>query len=308
MLGGSMEMSGRLRDCAVLLCACAVAASAAAGCGGTDEESTATRGAPEYAMASEPSGTFAERMAKLLETTKAKRDCPQLEEINQRSLTRFPCPPAKTFSRSMAQFEVVGAKEYGTGAIVDYTSGAAKDGATIVLFAAPDRNWGISRFGIVTEPSTETSDEKNRAGFREAVNDYLAAVRERDCKAFTAVTFTGDASREEVCEKIFPTTRTLAKRLEDDPTAKPGYEGGNASYGFFTLETRKPKPANSTISVVAAAADSTSSSDPANSYLVLDVAASPTAEQQRATIRALQRSKRRQRSEPERSPARKVTS
>jgi hypothetical protein len=255
------------------LCAGALLATAAiAGCGDDDGDSAASEKV-RFAAASEQEHVFIERMGKLLETTSTKKDCAQLEEINARSLTRFPCPPEKGLRESMATFEVVGTEDYGTGAVVDYKSGNAKDGASIVLFVAPDRSWGIGRFGIVTDPSTGTSDEDSRDGYDEAVELYLDAVRERDCKAFKEVAFITD--KKDVCKTSFAGTEPLAKRLKADPSAEPSYEGGNETYGFFTLETRKPVPENVTISVIRAGAGE------GETYLILDVAPSPTSDEQR---------------------------
>lgn len=267
-------MFGRI-DVRLLLLPAAAAALAlgAAGCGG-DEESGEARQAPQYAEASEPAKAFAERLAKLLETTTTAKDCAEIEQINTRSFSRFSCPPDKSMRKSMASFEIVGAKEYGTGAIVDYESSAESDGAAMVLFVAPDRNWGIGRFGVLTKPSTSSSDAETREGFDKAVAAYLAAIRERDCAAFFDVAFFAGASEKQVCKTAFPQTKSYTKWLKANPSAKPVYEGGNQTYGFYTLETQKPKPANSTISVVR-------ESENSDKYEVLDLAPSPTAAEQR---------------------------
>lgn len=279
---------------AACVCAGVLVVSGMAACGG-DEGSKANEGL-ELSAANEPPRVFAERLAKLLATTTAKRDCRALDELNGRSLTAFPCPAGEPLKKSMKRFAVVGVKEYGTGAIVDYTSGEAKTGAAIVLFVAPDRNWAVSQFGVITEPSTDTGDEKSRAGFRKAVYDYLAAVRERDCKAFAAVTFTGIEDTKEVCTKAFPRTRDLAKRLKANPSTTPRYQGGNARYGFYGLETPKPFPENTTISII----ESTPQSP--RPYVVLDAAPSPTADQQ-AEVKSLNKKGD---VEPERSKSRKA--
>jgi hypothetical protein len=288
MLGGS-------RTCATLLCVGAVVLIGA-GCG-DDGDSTARQTGVTYSRASESPRAFATRMAKLLETATTRKDCRQLDEINGRSLTRLRCPAGRAFRKSMSRFEIVGAKEYGTGAVVDYKSGATPDGAAIVLFVATDRNWAISRFGVLTEPSTGTSDEESRDGFHKAVDDYLTAVRERDCKAFAEVAFTGGASETAVC-KAFPSTKALAERMKANPTARPKYEGGNGTYGFFSLETAEPTVINETISVIEAGPDSPSP------YVVLDIAPSPTADQQAATIQLLEQAKTQ--SEPSPSPSKKA--
>ncbi len=217
-------------------------------------------------------------------------------------MARFPCPASKDLRKSMGRFEAVGVKEYGTGAVVDYKSGAVKKGAAIVLFVSADRGWGISQFGVLTKPSTETSDEESRDGYAEAVEEFLTAVRERDCESYVAVTFNGDDSKEFVCEETFPGTKGLAKRLKADPGAEPRYEGGNESYGFYSLETRKPKPENITISIAKANAKGP------RPYVVLDVTPAPTSAQQAQARKAFKKNRDNPKpDQPETSPSRKAS-
>jgi len=280
-LGGTQR---RWRPASLCLAAL-VGVVVAAGCGDDGDESTAeearSRQTVEYSAANEPVKVFVERLAKLLETASAKSDCAEIEDINLHSLTRFSCPPSKQLSKSMASFEVVDFEEYGTGAVVDYRSGEVEDGAAVLLFVAPDRRWGISRFGIVTEPSTKTSDEDSREGYAETVDAYLKAVRERDCEAYTEVVYT-DASGDAVCDGVFTTTEELATGLQKDRSAKPRYLGGNATFGFYSIETEWPVPTlnNTTVSVIKAADGSP------KPYMVLDAAPSVTSEEQERVRRA----------------------
>jgi hypothetical protein len=256
--------------------AAALTAGALVACGDDGEEPRAVADvAPIYGVAAEPPGPFVERLAKLLETTTEKRQCAQLDDIMQRSYARFPCPPEPDLRASMARFAMVDAEAYGTGAVADYKSGTAKDGAAILMFVGPDRNWGVSRFGMITPPSVGTSDADSRAGFVSAVDAYLQAVRDRDCKAYVRSAFTDGRKGQEVCRGQFVGTEDLAKRMKADPSARPRYMGGNAVYGFFSLETSKPKPESSTISVVKGGSGSDSV------YDVVDVAPSPTSAAQR---------------------------
>jgi hypothetical protein len=257
----------------------AAAGCGMAGCGGGDDESDAQQ-RPTIAIASEPPDSFIQRTAKLLETASRKRDCQPLEAVNSRSITRFDCPAPAKMRRSMGKFEIVGTGVYGTGAVIDYRSGAAKDGASVVLTVGPDRNWAIGRFGVGTDPSARTDDGDSRAGFEDAVDSYLGAVREQDCAAFFAVTVTVESDQKKACKSQLPATKPLQQRLKDDPAAKPSYEGGNAKYGFFTIETRKPDPTASTISVIRVEEDGEE-----DTYLVMDVAPAPTAAERRAIER-----------------------
>lgn len=267
-------MFGRVRGrVPAALCVGAMALGAAAGCGG-DDDSNARESEPEPLAAKEPLESFVKRTANLLATTTKKAECLDIDKISVRSITSFGCPAPKELRKSMGRFEVVGAEEHGTGAVVDYKSGAVKDGAAIVLFMARSHNWAISRFGIATKPSTGTSDEESRAGYNKALDEFLTAVRERDCDSYVAVTFNGDEKKDVVCKQAFPTTKPLAARLKRNPNAKPIYQGGNQSYGFFSLETAKPEPENVTISIAKATAKGP------RPYVVLDVANSPTKFQQ----------------------------
>lgn len=258
------------------VCAGVIALVAVAGCGGSDDESTAKNEPVDVSAAGEPAETFIERMTKLLETSADKKDCAELEAVNARSVTRFPCPVPKTLRESMARFELVGAKEYGTGAVIDYKSGKLQDGAAITLFVSPNRNWGIGRFGVVSKPSTETSDTKSRKGYAAAADEFLASIRERDCDAYFAVTYNGNDKKGAVCKRTFPSTKSLAKLMKDNPDAKLTYEGGNETFGFYSLEVKKPQPKNLTISIV-----KSSSKSPRRPYVILDVTTSPTTAQQK---------------------------
>jgi len=271
-----------------------------AGCGGDEQSDAERESARRVSSASEPPDVFAVRMANLLETASRKKDCPQLDAINARSLIRFPCPVEnKGLRTSMARFKVLDAAEYGTGAVVDYKSGEVAKGASIVLFAAPDRNWGLARFGVVSGRTVGTSDDETRDGFDKAVAGYLAAVEKRDCKAYNQLAVTKADDDKAVCKTEFPSTAELAKKLEANPSARPSYEGGNSVFGFYTLETSKPEPANVTISVVKANAKSP------QPYVVLDVAPSPTAAAQERFRRGVAQ-QRKSGGQPAMSPSRKA--
>jgi hypothetical protein len=274
-----------------------LAAGGIAGCGGDDEESTAGQ-QPKVAISSGSNTVFIERLAKVLETARTKSDCAEVEAINARSLTRLPCPAPKGLRKSMASFEVIEAVDYGTGGVIDYKSGEVEDGAAILLFVAPDRSWSISRFGIVTEPSTGTSDEESREGYEQAVENYLAAVRDRDCAAYQKVAFIDESREGDVCDAIFPATAKLGGRLKLNPSAKPKYEGGNGTYGFYSIETPTPTLQNSTISVLKVPGKS------AKPYVVLDVAPSPTSADRRRLIRQFRQPGGVD--QPETSPSRKA--
>lgn len=285
--GASMMRGGTRGRPARWLCAAALlGVGAVAGCS-DGEESAAGEEQVDYSLATEPPRTFIERTARLLATTTDKKDCAGLDAINSRSYTRLACPATTELRRSMARFKVVGAQTYGTGAVIDYKSGQIKDGAAILLFVSPSREWAISRFGVVTPPSTKTDDRASRRGFEKVVHDYLKAVRKRDCQEFIATVFFAPGENKRVCSTTFAETAGLARRLKSNPSAVPKYEGGNGTFGFFTLETSKPKAQNLTFSVIRAAGNAL------KPYMVLHVGLSPTAAVQRSVREELRQQQKR---------------
>lgn len=240
---------------------------------GGDDESTGGAGTPRKILAAnEDPAAFALRMATLLETARTEKDCKEIYEINGRSVAPLPCPAPADFRKSMARFEVVGADIYGTGGVVDYKSGRAPDGAALVLYVARNRRWGVGHLGLSTEPSVGTGAGPSRAAYRATVDRYLEAVRKRDCDEFLEVAATATNDEEQNCREPFEATKPLADRLRRNPSAKLKYEGGNRAYGFFSLETPKPQPENSTISVIGL------SDAGRTTYAVLDIVAAPTAD------------------------------
>jgi hypothetical protein len=234
----------------------AVACALVAGCGGGDESEAnlpAPKGSPEQ---------FAEQLAELLVKARAPQDCAPLRKIESRSFFQFQCPTSKQVRRSMAEFEVLEADNYGAGAVVDYKSGRAGDGASMVLFLSSNRLWSLTRFGIIAKESVGSDDSDNRAGFRKAVDGYLGAVRRRKCKDYMEYALT--SSDQSTCRVQFPVTKPLGDALKANPKTEPEYLGGNGTFGFFGVETRKPKPAYRTISVIKTAPGSL------QPYLVMD--------------------------------------
>lgn len=239
----------------------------ALGCGSDGDATSAAR--PEAAKGSP--AQLAERLGRLLATTtKKKKHCGQLDRLTRRAFYDFRCPQLRDVRRSMARFEVIGSATYGTGAVVDYRTGALEDGAVLTMRVAPDGAWTLSRFGLLYEPAVETSDEDSRDGFDSAVQGYLEAVRERDCDLYARHSFS-EAEEDDICKTDFAQTEHLAKTLEANPAAAPEYLGGNESFGFYGLTLPEPKSRYLTINVVKAAEGSL------RPFLVLDVTPGPAA-------------------------------
>lgn len=197
-----------------------------------------------------PPEAVARQLMRTLETAAAASDCASVRALNERSPQRFACPSPPGEPR-IRDFEIVASATYGTAAVIDYTTRKEDQGATMVTFVDPDLRWGVSRFGVLSDehPTTATSDDDSRQGFRATVDRYLDAVRSRDCDEYRRHTFL-EGVPETICAEIFPTTALLARRLRADPATEPVYLGGNAVFGVYGIATERPRPAYETIVVV----------------------------------------------------------
>lgn len=272
-----------MRPLAMLLVAVALTAG---GCGSDDGNGAEQEKRAPHQAANEPPDVFANRLATLLATSRTKADCTDLEQINGRSIARFPCPAPPGLRRSMDRFELRRAAAYGTGAVIDYSSGDLPKGGSMLLFVGVDRAWAVARTGLVAGKTVGTGDDDSRKGYDTAVEEFLAAVRERDCDAYYRATFNGSKSKATVCKEDFPSTARLARRLATDPAAKPAYEGGNSVFGFYTLETAKPLPERVTLTL--AEGDERSE----RPFVVMNVTPTATRGEQLAVRREYERQKR----------------
>jgi hypothetical protein len=262
----------------------------ASGCGSSDAgDGDAARPKPKYSWANEAPENFARRVARLLATTRTKRDCAQLAETMSTSGVSFPCPPDQGLRQSMAEFKVIDAAAYGTGAIVDFKSGSSMDGAAIIMTVAPGRAWGISQFGVATKPSVGTSDADSRDSYEAALSSYLSALRKRDCPEFKEVSFTASNSKASTCAMLFDEVAPIANALKRNPHAQPVYRGGNATFGFYSLETKTPRPANRTFGIVNGSAIGVPRS------MVISAAVSPTTAEHRTVIQEFKQQQREER-------------
>lgn len=254
-------VEGRLFAIGAIAAATAAFCLAVTGCGDSDAgdsgAAAATAGSPEQ---------YTRNVANLLATTADKKGCKQLDAVNRAASVRFDCPYPKDGRRSLAKFKVVDSAVYGTGAVVDYTSGQAPQGGSVALVESPKGTWAISRFGILGGPTVGTKDAPSKAGFDRALAGYLDTVRKGDCKAYDSYTANGIEDEGFVCAVEFLKTKALAKALKADPGLRPRYVGGNKQFGFYSLSTKKPAPLSLTIVAVKSGPDAT------RPYQILDAA------------------------------------
>jgi hypothetical protein len=232
----------------VLVCAIAV------GCGDDGDADAESGGGETAAAARLPDAkqspeAFARRLATLVADTISRKDCEDLDAINGRSLYRFECPSPDAVRSELAFLKVRDAATFGTGAVVDYRTEQARQGASMVLFLSPDREWGLSNFGLIIQDAAESSDEDSREGYAEAMRGYLDAIRERDCKGYTRYAAIETDDLKAACKPELAAAKRLTQLLNRN-RAEPQYLGGNGTYGFYRLVLSKPAPTYLTFSVI----------------------------------------------------------
>lgn len=246
----------------MVLVASALMASWATACG--DEESGANK----------PSDAFAEdyvkRVTRVLATSPNKLKCLRMTPFNSAASVPIPCPFPKKARQSLKRFAVTDSAVYGAGAVVDYTSGDAPNGASVVLVRRPTGDWAISRFGLVGGPTVGTDDGPSRVGFDKGLAGYLDSARKGSCKQYDAFVLSAyEGNRKHICKKELRQTRALVKTF---PKLAKRYVGGNSQFGFYLMTASKPESIRRTVIVVKVDGDSGSP------YQVLDSVPAPTPE------------------------------
>jgi hypothetical protein len=235
------------------LCSLAAAAILAA-CGGGNDAGDA----PDPR---EPVSRFASRVQAAL----TQRGCPKLREINVDAQVVLPCPASDPRARQgFANFRVTGSKEYGTGGVIDFTDAEAPRGGTFIVALGTDRNWvivGQLPFG------TSRAPQRNRADFEKAVEQFLPAVRNRNCDEFFKYSVTQSQTKEQACsQELGRPYDDLRRALRASDDTEPFYLGGNGHVVFFGLLTDEPSEQYRTIPVIRMGAGGTSP------YMVLTTA------------------------------------
>jgi len=225
-----------------------------AGCGDGDADADSGGGPTAVAErlpdAKQTPTEFARELADLVAETFSPKDCKRLNAINARSLYRFPCPAPDNVRSELGFLKVRDAASFGTGAVVDYRTDQAPQGASMVLFLGPDREWGLGQFGLIIFESAESSDDDNREGYAEAMDGYLEAVRKQDCKGYTRYAAILADDVKAACKRELAGARRLTGLLNRNPESRPQYLGGSGTYGFYRLELEKPTPTYLTFSVI----------------------------------------------------------
>ena len=169
---------------------------------------------------------------------------------------RLVCPADDPeIKKAFAGYETTGSATYGTGAVIDYSSGEASEGGTWELSLGSDGTWVLDA-GTITQQKTAGTELARPEGFQLALDRFLDAVRQGDCDGFFRYSVTTAQDKRAACKQELPLYDNLAKALKADPEAEPAFFGGNSRYAFYGLETAGPNPAYRTVTVLKTAAGS----------------------------------------------------
>jgi hypothetical protein len=203
---------------------CAVFCLALAGCGGDDGEEVPK---PEQKLSD-----YAAQLAGALN----EQDCDELRRLR----FEITCPPTPDVLPAFQDVKITGTAEYGSGGVADLTSREAPDGGTWSLAIDEKGRWQVFRGDVTTERTvgTEITDQ---GPYEEALDSFLAALKEKDCAAFFRHSITVSPTRQQACAQELPLYAGLSKSLNADTDARPFFIGGNERYAFFGLHTDRPE-------------------------------------------------------------------
>ena len=183
--------------------------------------------------------TFARRLERALTT----RNCPGLATINRTSQFRLPCPSRsnRRIRAAFRGFDVRGTGQYGTGGAIDFTDGEAPRGGTYVLALGQNRRWSIILAPLTNRRTTDRRRVPGLAGHRNAVTQFLPAVRDGNCDAYFKYAVTPpNETKAQSCRAAFGRDG-LYTAVQADLRANPNPQvtplGGNRLFAFFGIQT-----------------------------------------------------------------------
>ena len=153
-----------------------------------------------------------------------------------RALNRNIPPACSEVKRRFTGLRFLGDERYGTGAVVDATAPIRPNGVTFALALAPDRRWKILD-AYATEQRTAETKAKDQIPFDTAADDWLAAVRTRNCKQFAQVadySVEGATSEQQACDTVLDDPQVVPEALRS-ASVEPELLGGNARFQFYAL-------------------------------------------------------------------------
>ena len=183
-------------------------------------------------MEPKPKETVAQTIFRIQDVLKTKGCTVRLKHLFHSAYGDVGAQGCKYLRQGFGTFKSPRGASYGTGGVIDYATGYATPGTTVLALDSD------GRFHVVFVDFTYGSigSEPNPAFDRNA-RLAVAAIRRGDCQAFLGVAYRkfglGGGSDASVCKRLASTT--LRRELENAPPAKPVKLGGNSLFAFYGL-------------------------------------------------------------------------
>ncbi len=208
-------------------------AAAIAGCGGGGDD--------EGPETPKPKETIKQFQARLVTTAAAieKGQCGAVETFNSKAGFQLPCD--ERAKKLFADFQVTGAKAYGTGGVVEFRNAETKGGIGVYTVAiGEDGRYQITGPLSPIVPQSTLNEEPRAAGQMDtAARTMVQAIRANDCDRFLqAVVVPPGLPEEQACQQEL--TRAygpLREQLTAHKDAEPERLDGNGTFMFYALRT-----------------------------------------------------------------------
>jgi len=204
-----------------------------AACGSDDESSTTAGPVPE---ATESVAEFGERFAAAGDAA-AAGDCDAVDDFNAEAGFTVPCEPGYD------GLKVTGSADFGSAAVIDYTSAGNEDGATAIAALNEDGRFRLMQSLVpasidldATQSATEPTQHDIELRDQQAQR-FVDAVRAKDCDAYFEAALTPTQDKQKECSIEFAPKTGIQPDLEDDPDAAPQSLGNTEAFGLYGLET-----------------------------------------------------------------------
>ena len=213
---------------AALLCAAALA-----GCGGDDDKG------PDTPKAAETLEQFQARL-KTAAAAVETGQCQAVDQFNSKAGFQLPCEE-KNARKLLADFQVTGAKTYGSGGVIEFKDAEVKQGVGVYTIAVgEDGKYQITGpISPIIPASSLDQEPKDADKMDTAAEQMVEAIRSNNCDRFYEAVITPEGmAKAQACEQELETAYgPLRAELAKDKEAKPERLGGNDWFMFYALET-----------------------------------------------------------------------
>ena len=179
-----------------------------------------------------PKETVAQSIFRIQVALRKKGCTARLKQLFHSAYGDVGAPGCKYLRQGFGTFKAPRGAEYGTGAVIDYATGYATPGTTVLALDTDGRfhvAFADFTYGSIGSAPNPLFDRNAKLA--------VEAIRRGDCQAFLGVAYRkfglGGGSDASVCKRLG--SNTLHRELADAPKAKPVKLGGNSLFAFYGL-------------------------------------------------------------------------